>query len=517
MSNYISDEYTYEIDALGYREQADKIRDMIINCETPFVIGISGRWGSGKTSLMKYIMASLGGRVQESWIGEHNEPLKDNEEEGKIKIVKERYPLDKNIIEHIHSIWFNPWEHENHDEPIIELLKEIRKYFSSISKTLKEGKKLLSVGLRAGLGKLAAMIQKEGDKFEHENFEYNTRSQRFKLIFQYTIEELLTVLSMDADETIKLTIDPRAKLVIFIDDLDRCEYATISKLLREIKQHLSTKRCVFVFGYDRHHVENALANTVQRSDKESRSYLEKLFQSTIYIKQPAEDKYKDFVMKRLGEYDFIPKGKCEGLCDFISDIIDPNPRRIKAFLTAFRFHVITSKLYKPSDTNPKPKIGLDDLQKLALITYLKIFHEPVYSVLESKIELVDDLKTVLKDNMRYSITNHNEYFFYLEMRSHLQDYDLLRLKSKEKDTTESDESSDDKPNENNSSKKGDSLEEMIKKEFLNNDEKSEKKFLTEVYEMQGKHKSYENFRHEFLSNFSHVTATDNYAEIKYYL
>ncbi|MBF0555237.1 MAG: hypothetical protein HQK96_11890 [Nitrospirae bacterium] len=480
MNNYFSDEYTVEIEDLGYLEQANKIRDMIINCETPFVIGISGRWGSGKTSLMKYLMASLGGKVQKDWLPFQPKPLKDKEEEDNFGEVIKGYEDHKNI-EHIHSIWFNPWEHENHDEPIIELLKEIRKYFTIVSKGWEEAKKLGAVVFRSGLKKLTTIIQKEGEKSEYESFEYSTRNQRFKLIFQSAIEELLTIISITSGGTYELKMDPSAKLVIFIDDLDRCEETTISKLLSEIKQHLSTKRCVFVFGYDRHHVEKALSKTLQRSDKETRSYLEKLFQSTIYIKQPAEEKYKEFVMKRLKKFDFGQKRECKDLSDFICDIIDPNPRRIKAFLTAFRFHSQNFSFVNPEKV-------LDDLQKLALITYLKIFHEPVYAVIENNNELVVDLAAVLKHNDRDAIANHNEYFFYLEMRSHLQNYT-------EKVFTEK----------------------IIEREFLKNDESAEKKFLTEVYEMQGRHKSYENFRKEFQHSFDPIIESNHCDDIKKYL
>ncbi|MDQ7083419.1 MAG: P-loop NTPase fold protein [Sulfurovum sp.] len=47
-----------------------------------------------------------------------------------------------------------------------------------------------------------------------------------------------------------------SRVILFIDDLDRCEDATIATLLKEIKQYLSTKYCIFVFGYDRQHIES---------------------------------------------------------------------------------------------------------------------------------------------------------------------------------------------------------------------------------------------------------------------
>ncbi|MBF0520993.1 MAG: hypothetical protein HQK92_14880 [Nitrospirae bacterium] len=324
-----------------------------------------------------------------------------------------------------------------------------------------------------------------GEKYEYENFEYNTRNHRFKLIFQKAIEQILKYKYLDENNRIDNPIDDKAKLVIFIDDLDRCEEETISKLLREIKQYLTTKRCVFVFGYDKHHVEKALAVSIKRSSKETRSYLEKLFQSTIYIKQPTKEKYKEFICTNLSKYDFISDTDIESLAEYLCDIIDPNPRRIKAFFTAFYIHVKNSAFCKSN------AIALEDLEKLSLMTYLKVFHEPVYAALENKNDLLDDLIYVLQMKNRQEINNHNQYFIYLEMRSHLKSY-----VTDQPDVT---------------------IVETTNEEFMDNSENAEQKFLTEVYEMQGKHKSFEHFSREFKNNFVHIAEKRLYADIQRYL
>lgn len=291
---FLNDEYTLEIDDLGYKAQVAIIRDVIINADTPFSLGISGRWGSGKTSVMKYLMASFGGESRRSKLDTSNKQINENIEFQKIA----RTYADISALSDIHTIWFNPWESENYQEPMIGLLEEIHHHFSIHAKLIQKSKKLLTVAIQSGLDTLgnhlklgknkATSIMNIAEKYEYENFEHMERNQKFKLIFENAIKNLLT----DIDTQ---NVSKNARIVIFIDDLDRCEDTTIAKLLKEIKQYLATKRCVFIFGYDRHHIEKSLSKTETKTNKETRAYLEKLFQTTFYIKEPKKEKLNEFV------------------------------------------------------------------------------------------------------------------------------------------------------------------------------------------------------------------------------
>lgn len=453
---FLNDEYTLQIDDLGYRPQVDKIRELILDADTPFSIGISGRWGSGKTSIMKYLMASLGGEPMRHRMTFHTEIIKEQKDFRSVYTLFE----DKSDCAQVQAIWFNPWEHESAEEPFIELLKEIKNHFSMLQ-SLDQGKKIVSVSLQAGLDMLGSLlglgrnqgsnVKGIGEKYEFDNFEYTARTQRFKLVFQDAVEKLLK--QEDSETT-----DQNARLVIFVDDLDRCENDTIGKLLKEIKQYLSTQRCVFVFGYDRHHIERALATTATKSSKETRAYLEKLFQTTFYIKEPAPDKIRYFVHDQLEKFPFIANNARDELATFITEIVDPNPRRLKSYVIAFYFHVMNA------DVNTEP-IELGELKKFALIAYLKLFYESVYSALENTSELLEDLIAVFKNRAIADATNQREYYFHLEMRSHLHSIPVLDIKVESTDEYET-------------------------------------KFLNEVYEMHGKHKSFERFMEAFVNVFT---------------
>ena len=326
-------------------------------------------------------------------------------------------------------------------------------------------------------------IKDIGEKYEYDNFQYMDRSQKFKFIFHEAIEILL-------QKDMKIVDD--SKLVIFIDDLDRCEDETIAKLLKEIKQYLSTKRCIFVFGYDRHHIEKSLSATATKTSKETRAYLEKLFQATFYIKEPQEKQLIEFTRDIIKPYPFVDSRELEEFTAFISSIIDPNPRRIKNFLMAIYFHIASS-----SDYGNNPRVTFSNLKRLALIAYLKLFYESVYSVLENQSELMSTLLGALSNNNIFDVTDEREYYFKLEFKNH------LNLTQNNLDDVLNDDLQAYKESESKN-KFIDKIE--YKKDF-------EEKFLSEVYEMQGKHKSFSRFVDEFSLNFGSLQ-TD---EIKKYL
>ena len=64
MPAYRSDESTYE-DHLDHFALAQEIGKMILDCEPPYVVGISGSWGSGKTGFLRKLESYLGGPTAE--------------------------------------------------------------------------------------------------------------------------------------------------------------------------------------------------------------------------------------------------------------------------------------------------------------------------------------------------------------------------------------------------------------------------------------------------------------------
>lgn len=140
-------------DDLEHHALARRVGLRILNCHPPYVVGVCGSWGAGKTSFLHKLWAYLGGEVILSSRGNNKlAPLNDKEREdffgdddGFLPSVRERT---------IQLIWFNPWQHQFESSPLVALLHEIRQQFSRTRKFFEEAGKLTDVTIHTMLNML---------------------------------------------------------------------------------------------------------------------------------------------------------------------------------------------------------------------------------------------------------------------------------------------------------------------------------------------------------------------------
>jgi len=235
-------------DHLGYDEYVNALKELAINCETPTTIGIHGRWGAGKTSLMKKIEYLL----------------KDKD--------------------YVRTVWFNPWMFQFEESPLIPLLHEIRNLeFVTAEKVKRKGKQLIEkligsitfdTAIKASLtgavltgivppflspvAKLFSHQKDEGKKQEPLNVESSMKfsskiSDKYfdgKTPMQYFVKNFQDAIDAVVGET--------GRLIVFVDDLDRCMPERVIKVLESIKLFLNAKKCVFFLAVDREIVETGI-------------------------------------------------------------------------------------------------------------------------------------------------------------------------------------------------------------------------------------------------------------------
>lgn len=372
----LNDEWTLN-DKLGYKLIVDNIINTVENINPPFTLGIYGGWGSGKTSIMKQVFYKIGGKSKSYLFPFDTTPEKEDISEENQQIID-----GLSDTKNYEAIWFNPWKHELEANPLLGLLHEIREHFNLYNKIEDEAKKLSNVTIRAGLDILTnaikeitkidlspSNIEKYGTKYEKDNFEIKSATQNFRLVFESAIKKLLS--SSDTK-----------KLIIFIDDLDRCTDAKIIKLLEGIKLYLSTSNCIFIFGMDKNNVINALKN-----NQINEEYLDKLFQSVVRI--PISTKYTDFITSTIIENYFNEylrnDDKKKSFAKLITDIEEKNPRKIKNFANSLKFY------WDMSNDNSL------DLEIFTLFHYLRIHYEPIFEIIERDTEHFKELINICLD------------------------------------------------------------------------------------------------------------------------
>ena len=294
-----------EEDQLGHKGYAELLAESIIDSTGhPLCIGIFGAWGVGKTSIMKMIQHHL-----------------------KIKDVK--------------TVWFNPWKYNDAESVwnalIQTILSEIAEDQQSEAgvkakkilteacwSSIKLGAKFLTSDLIS-----SANVDKIREIFANQNQLFYQHKNHFEASFQEAIE-------------LYVGKNINAKLVIFIDDLDRCLPKNAITILDSLKLFVGDAPCVFVIAMDPEIIELGIKSIY--NDKilfSGRDYLDKIIQVPFSI-PPISANYLQKAISNSGLGTDLFKNNENRCTD--SDIwwilengLDRNLRKYKRFLNSFSF------------------------------------------------------------------------------------------------------------------------------------------------------------------------------------
>jgi len=406
-----SDNETTE-DLLGFKVHAELITEVVKDdLLLPITIGVFGDWGSGKSSILK--------------------------------ITKEQ--LDE-LDDGTFVLYFNGWLFEGYDDAKAALLESIVKAFEEnerfVPKVKEKAKKLLkSVNWMRVLGLgfknvavpmasayatggislipyLAKQLGSIDSQVILENLKGAKPEEFLKSIIKVEESEEKSMLVRefrdgfaDLIETSKIK-----KLVVIIDDLDRCTPERIIENLEAIKLFLNVEKTAFIIGADPRIVRHAIefrykTDRIELSDDpNSRNkrivsdYLEKLIQvpynlprlsdnevetymTLLFCKKELANDFKKVLIAfhkhretdRYGTFGFgdlkdvledekyKKLGESVSLIASLSSIIteglNGNPRQIKRFLNTFTLRNRLVKIAKMND------FRIDVLAKLMVLEY----------------------------------------------------------------------------------------------------------------------------------------------------
>jgi len=240
-----------DFDFLGYSSYVSVLADICTHKDlAPLTLGIFGSWGSGKTSLMKMLKARL------------------DADSGTTKTK---------------TLWFNAWRYEGREEAQSALIHAVLAKLGE-DKTLKDQAKDLFERLKKG-----ASIMKVGKAIGKSLLTMTPDVDGFIECFKKESEQLAeTMEGFDRDFHELLMKANISRIVVFIDDLDRCSSAKVIETFETIKLFLNTPACTFVIGADATKIEQAVGEVYSVTDtKRQKDYLEKIVQIPFTI--PEQD------------------------------------------------------------------------------------------------------------------------------------------------------------------------------------------------------------------------------------
>jgi len=271
-------------DGLGFGAYVDILLDAIYNFDatSSLTIGIHGSWGSGKTSLMR--------------------------------MLEKRFEDDNDVK----TIWFNAWAHGGEESIGLALLHRV---LTKLQK--EEGNKEKVGNVLANVVKLlvdAGLRRTTGITLEEA-----------QEVFKSSIEIKSTL--RDDFETAIAECLQNKRLVVFIDDLDRCLPEKTIEILEVIKLFLDVPRCVFVIGVARDVIEQGFEGrykTNGRLKNSGREYIEKIIQVPFTLPPIREMEMRKFIES------LSMNEKERELAELVAKVTYCNPRKVKMFLNISR-------------------------------------------------------------------------------------------------------------------------------------------------------------------------------------
>jgi TPR repeat protein len=221
------------------------------------------------------------------------------------------------------TVWFDPWEHSNDDQPAVSLLYAIRKDLE-LQDDLKVRHALLAIAqalatevqipyLGISVGKITDAYQKLADEDVEKRTQQATLGERFK-----------DVITAAREKTRGLPI------VIFIDDLDRCRSATAVAILDAMKLFFNLSGCIFVLGADRAHLEAAVQAEYKDLGIAVNSYLDKIIQFPFTIPALPAKSVRDYIQSHTSTGLWI-------CAPMIASAAPDNPRQLKRLINSLTF------------------------------------------------------------------------------------------------------------------------------------------------------------------------------------
>lgn len=292
------------------------------NTRTPLAIAVYGSWGTGKTTAMKWLHGLI-----DTW----NEKAKA---EDKVRLT---------------PVWFYPWKYHTKEdvwrglvaEVIIKSITVKEPSMGKVTKAARQfgiflGRSFLHV--LAGL-ELEAKVPGDGPgaKLSLAGVKEILEEYREAAHPEHGyLNEFEQSLSQWVDET----IGKRERMVVFIDDLDRCMPEVALQVLEALKLYLNIEKLIFVVGVDRDVVDTLVANHYQQlglDPEKSKHYLAKMFQVEVEL-TPSERQVEEFLAEQLQGIPYWHKELSEAeqgiFRNLVLKLAERRPREVKRLLNS---------------------------------------------------------------------------------------------------------------------------------------------------------------------------------------
>ena len=350
----LGDQPVPDQDLLNFTRYVNPLVELLTNrqTETPLTIGLFGRWGSGKTTLMQMI-----------------EKHTDRDEMGAMRGF---------------HVWFNPWQYQKEDNLVIPLLHTIQDRLMEyklerLGNSISRIATVVAQVSASVLLKTATVGNLSLEDIEKRVNTYNEKHAKGISAIRTLRQDLQGVVN-------EITMEGEAgRLVIYIDDLDRCLATQIVELLEAVKLFLDLKHLVVFIAIDKDIVQQGIQahykdfNLLEGGlERLTADYIDKMVQLPLYLYPLGADKVQEYFSQ-------LPSADCvREQSVLFRDCLLPNPRKIKRVLNIYALQVNIAR-------NGGQNLDWGLLAKLVLLQqqwpdfYRRILSEPSLAGIMEKV------------------------------------------------------------------------------------------------------------------------------------
>lgn len=260
---------TYEEDTIGRNEDIFRFVGILDSLDNGCSIALDWNWGSGKTFFVKQTKMVLDA---------HNEFVDSEAAKNREQILnvwKQYYEDDDSALQPQVCVYYDAWLNDNDDDPLLSIvytiMNSIETDFSFKSRSyMKAAASLLEIYYGKDWNKLI-----DGLKSESPLDNLKKSKDVDKLVGDF-LETLLP--------------EKGNRLVIFIDELDRCKPDYAVRLLERVKHYFENERITFVFSVNINELQHAI-NGYYGNDFDGSRYLDRFFDLRVTLPSPDLEKY----------------------------------------------------------------------------------------------------------------------------------------------------------------------------------------------------------------------------------
>ena len=259
-----------EIDLLSFKPVTDTVVEALLDDDLdPIALGVSGRWGSGKSTILNFILGEL--------------EKQNIDEESRILVVSTdpwRYDPSLGVKEALISEVLSTLAAEvEEDETASSKTSRLKNLMSRVdwAKALKVAAKTSIFFQIPSASDLLHMFKSPGQ--DENSDEVIQGLESFRQEFKALMQELHHI----------------RRVVVLVDDLDRCLPPTVVETLEAIRLFLAVPKMSFVIAADEELVANAIRTRYETTDQQTshmrdgldeepaKLYLHKIVQTTVPV------------------------------------------------------------------------------------------------------------------------------------------------------------------------------------------------------------------------------------------